>query len=172
MSVHVAVDLGAESGRVIRGVLVDGRLEIEEVARFKTGVAKIDGHRRWNLPRFLEEIITGLRVAGERGPVDSIGVDSFGVDFGLLDENDELKNLGLPPADPSVPRSNGQFPRWVDRLPGDERAKMESRGETVVNATRKETTFRLEETNLRGYRGAGGSLEGTRYARLLDEMDG
>ncbi len=117
MSVHVAVDLGAESGRVIRGVLADGRLEVEEVARFKTGVANIDGHLRWDLPRFLEEIVAGLRVAGERGPVDSIGVDSFGVDFGLLDENEELIELPVAYRDS---RTEGVDERFFVQIPAGE----------------------------------------------------
>ncbi len=117
MSAHVAVDLGAESGRVIRGVLANGRLEVEEVARFKTGVAKIDGHLRWDLPRFLEEIITGLRMAGERGPVDSIGVDSFGVDFGLLDEHEELIELPVAYRDR---RTEGVAKRFFEQIPAGE----------------------------------------------------
>ena len=85
-----------------------------------------------------------------------------------LDAGGALKNFGRPPADPSTMGVNGQFPRWVDRLPDHERAGMESRGDVVLNAIRYEDTFRLEETNLRAFKENGGSLEGTVYQRLLD----
>jgi arylsulfatase A-like enzyme len=86
-----------------------------------------------------------------------------------LDEAGQLINLGLPPIDPIRMRTNGQFPRWVDRLPDDERALMESKGETVVNAIQYEDTFKLEETNLKAFKEHGGSLDGTGYAQLLGE---
>ena len=56
MPAFAAVDLGAESGRVIRGDLKRGRLVIREAARFATGLKMRDGHLRWDLPRFLAEI--------------------------------------------------------------------------------------------------------------------
>jgi arylsulfatase A-like enzyme len=86
-------------------------------------------------------------------------------------EDGELVNLGLPPQDPSRMQTNGQFPRWVAQLSDRELAQMESPGETVLNAIAHETTFGLEETNLRAFRDAGGSLEGTDHQRLLDELD-
>ena len=67
--------------------------------------------------------------------------------------------------------TNGQFPRWVARLPDDERAVMENRGEAVLNAIRKEDTFMLEEINLKAFKENGGSLAGTPQQRLLDEVE-
>lgn len=80
-----------------------------------------------------------------------------------LNDTGQLINLNLPPVDPTEMRTNGQFPRWVDRLPDDERAVMESQGETVVNAIQHENTFKLEETNLDAFKDAGGCLDGTIY---------
>ncbi|MBT4139681.1 MAG: hypothetical protein HOE48_17310, partial [Candidatus Latescibacteria bacterium] len=85
-----------------------------------------------------------------------------------LDAAGQLVNLNQPPVDATEMRTNGQFPRWVARLPDEERALMESRGETVVNAIQNEDTFKLEETNLKAFGEAGGSLEGTVYQHLTD----
>lgn len=88
-----------------------------------------------------------------------------------MDENGVLRNFGRPPTDHTKMGTNGQFPRWVARLPDDERAVMESRGETVLNAIRKEDTFMLEEINLKAFKENGGSLAGTPQQRLLDEVE-
>ncbi len=92
----------------------------------------------------------------EHGFVDSVTADR------------SLVNLGRPPESTDTMRMNGQFPRWVPRLPDEERVKMESPGETVVNAIRHETTFRLKDLNLDGFEETGGSLDGTTYAHLTD----
>ena len=86
-------------------------------------------------------------------------------------ENGQLKNFERPPVDHTVMGTNNQFPRWVLRLPDAERAEMESKGETVMNAIRKEDTFKLEEINLKAFKKAGGSLAGAPQQKLLDEID-
>jgi len=87
-----------------------------------------------------------------------------------LDNSGKLINLKQAPVDATEMRTNGQFPRWVDRLPDEERALMESRGETVVNAIQYEDTFQLKETNLKSFKEHGGSLDGTSYAKLWDAL--
>lgn len=86
-----------------------------------------------------------------------------------LDTKGHLINKGQKAVGADNMRTNGQFPRWVDRLPDDECALMESKGETVTNAIQYEDTFKLEETNLKAFKEHGGSLDGTIYAHLLDE---
>ena len=66
--------------------------------------------------------------------------------------------------------TNGQFPTWVENLPADERAQLESWGESVTNAVRHETTFTSADLNLTAFKRAGGSLEGTAYQQDLDEL--
>jgi len=84
-----AVDLGASSGRVVRGRIGPGTLEIETVARFPNGpVERADG-LHWDLPALLEHSLAGLRAAG---PVASIGVDAWAVDYGLV-RSGELVDL-------------------------------------------------------------------------------
>lgn len=93
---YLAVDLGASSGRVLAGRF-DGRsVALEEVYRFGNGGVTAGGTLYWDLLRLWSEIQHGLRLAQESldGQIVSLGVDTWGVDFGLLDANDQL--LGNP----------------------------------------------------------------------------
>lgn len=90
-----AVDLGAESGRVILGRFDGTTLLLEEVHRFANRPVLIHGHRFWNIPGLWDETLAGLRKACRlSGSLDSIGVDTWGVDYGLVDTRGLL--LGLP----------------------------------------------------------------------------
>ena len=87
----VAVDLGASSGRVIRGEVIEGadgtHVALTEVARFPNGATPdAGGTLRWDLTGLVEAIIDGLKAAGAQGPVASIGIDTWAVDYGLLDD--------------------------------------------------------------------------------------
>src|SRR6185295_2876845 len=87
----LAFDLGAESGRALLGRLDGGRLTLEEKHRFANPNGKINGHLHWNLLAQWEELKTGLRkAAAGGGEIHAIGVDTWGVDFGLLDRNGDL----------------------------------------------------------------------------------
>ena len=94
--VYLAVDLGASSGRVVAGLFDGSRLSLEDVHRFENGGILMGDRLQWDLPALWKNIVEGLRIAnttyGDR--VVGIGVDTWGVDFGLLGRNDEL--LGNP----------------------------------------------------------------------------
>ncbi|WP_448749326.1 rhamnulokinase [Actinomyces sp.] len=133
MTTVVAIDLGASSGRVLRGVFDGERLAIEECSRFpngpvalpgparaggagaggsgsgesragQSGGAGADGSERsrdevgvayeWDILALWRGILDGLREASLRGPVDAIGIDTWAVDYGLLDEGGRL--IGNP----------------------------------------------------------------------------
>ncbi len=83
----LACDLGAESGRVIAGHLVQGRLHLEEIHRFANTPIRTTEGLLWNFPKLLDEIQQGLRLAAARD-LDIVGIstDSWGVDYVLLDE--------------------------------------------------------------------------------------
>lgn len=85
-----AVDLGAESGRVVVGTFDGGRLALEDVHRFPNVPVRVGGTLHWDVLRLWGDIATGLRKAGAAGDVASVGVDTWGVDFGLLDERGRL----------------------------------------------------------------------------------
>ncbi len=90
-----AVDLGAESGRVMLARYDGQRLSLDEVHRFPNRPVMARGHRFWNLLGLWDETLTGLRKARqEAGALDSIGVDTWGVDYGLVNAR------GLPRALP------------------------------------------------------------------------
>ncbi|PWU47693.1 rhamnulokinase [Micromonospora globispora] len=86
----VAVDLGAESGRIVVGTFDGHRLGTEIVHRFPNRPRMVDGHLRWDVAALWSEIVEGLSRAGAAEPVDSVGVDSWGIDFGYLDERGDL----------------------------------------------------------------------------------
>jgi rhamnulokinase len=92
MSHYLAFDLGAESGRAILGKLSAGRLELEELHRFPNQPVRLPDGLYWDALRLFHEIREGLRLAGRgRGlKLDGVGVDTWGVDFGLVDARGEL----------------------------------------------------------------------------------
>src|SRR5437763_8867777 len=99
-SLYIAVDLGAGSGRVFLCGVGEGELLLEEVRRFQYPPSHRDEHLRWNLSKIFAEIKKGIREAGERArelgrSVQSIGVDSWGVDYGLIDAEGKLRELPI-----------------------------------------------------------------------------
>jgi rhamnulokinase len=86
---HVAIDLGAGSGRTFVGRVDDEAAFLEEVHRFRYPPRRMNGHLRWDVTRLFEGLRVGLRQAGRAvetrgGALESIGVDSWGVDYGLV----------------------------------------------------------------------------------------
>jgi rhamnulokinase len=90
-----AIDLGAESGRGVLGTFDGRRVQMQEVARFPNGPVRVAGHPHWDVLRLFEEIKHTLRRCAEAGgELAGVGVDTWGVDFALLNRRDEL--IGNP----------------------------------------------------------------------------
>lgn len=89
---YIAVDMGAESGRVMLGSIEGGRLRLEEMHRFATGATPGADGLHWNFERLFGEIKSGIKkaVANAGGMIESIAVDSWGVDYGMLDKDGKL----------------------------------------------------------------------------------
>ena len=88
---YLAVDIGASSGRLILGHLENGKMELEEVHRFENGMVKKDGELCWEFDRLFQEIKNGLKKCKEIGKIPvSMGVDTWGVDFVLMDKDDKV----------------------------------------------------------------------------------
>jgi rhamnulokinase len=90
-----AVDLGADSGRCITGHLENGRLVMEELHRFPTRYFVLEGSCRWNIFRFYEEILTGLKKYAEKYGKElfSLGVDAWGCDYAFVDGENKLLDI-------------------------------------------------------------------------------
>lgn len=90
---YLAIDIGASSGRHILAHLEDGRMVLEEVHRFPNGMADQDGEKVWDVDELFAQIKAGMKKCGELGKIPvSVGVDTWGVDFVLLDR--EGRRLG------------------------------------------------------------------------------
>ena len=93
---YLAIDIGASSGRAIAGeVDATGRIALTEVYRFPNGMVKMDGHLVWDLDGLLDSVLDGMAEAKKQGfaPV-SVAIDTWAVDYVLLDEDD--RRIGLP----------------------------------------------------------------------------
>lgn len=117
---YLAVDLGAESGRVIAGTIRDGKLDLQEVNKFPNGAIRAeDGHLHWETLRLFTDIKQGLRLAREKygEAIVSVGVDTWGVDYGLLDERGELLNIPFHYRDE---RTKGMMEQAFEKMPRPE----------------------------------------------------
>ena len=90
----IGVDLGGESGRVVVGSFDGQKIQLSEKHRFATGGTKVGSTLRWDVPKFWEEIQRGLALAAaDEKSITSVGVDTWGVDYALLDANEDLLEL-------------------------------------------------------------------------------
>ena len=87
VAVFAAVDIGASGGRVMSGRVSDGVIRLEAVHRFPNGVVARDGHLRWDFDALYQQVLTGL---GKIPEPASIGIDTWGVDYGLMDADGRL----------------------------------------------------------------------------------
>ena len=116
---YIAVDLGAGSGRVFLVGLDPGKLIFEEIRRFQYPPREASGRLRWDLSLILENITAGLTQAGSRAselsrPINSLGVDSWAVDYGLVDASG---NLIAEPVCYRDPRTRDAMARVFEVVP-------------------------------------------------------
>jgi len=112
---YLAFDLGASSGRAILGELGDDdELAISEVLRFPNGMVNVDGHLHWDSHRLLDDVYDGMHTCAKRGDPVSIGIDTWGVDFALLNSGGEI--IGLPYAYRDK-RTEGAIEGFASRMP-------------------------------------------------------
>ncbi|MFP7493693.1 rhamnulokinase [Terribacillus saccharophilus] len=85
---HIAVDIGASSGRLVTGELKDGKLVIQEIHRFANGYQKQGAYQSWDIDHLEEQILKGLQKAKRQGITScTLGIDTWAVDYVLLGEN-------------------------------------------------------------------------------------
>ena len=102
MKYYIAIDLGATSGRVIlAAATADGKVEMETLHRFPTPLVEKDGRYYWDINSIFSDILEGLKIAGGRGVrVESIGIDTWGVDFAGIGKDGSLTGLPRSYRDP------------------------------------------------------------------------
>lgn len=87
----LAIDIGASSGRHILGSIEDGKMILEEIYRFKNGAIEKNGTLVWDIENLFNSVVEGIKKCKEIGKIPySVGIDTWGVDYALLDENDKL----------------------------------------------------------------------------------
>ncbi len=87
----LAIDIGASSGRHILGCVRDNKIELEEVYRFWNGMDDREGTLCWDIDRLFDEILTGMKKCAQLGKFpESVGIDTWGVDYVLLDANNQV----------------------------------------------------------------------------------
>ncbi len=90
MNYYLAVDIGASSGRHILSHIEDGKMVLEEIHRFPNGMKTVDGEKIWDVDALFCEILEGMKKCKDLGKIPvSVGIDTWAVDYVLLDENDQ-----------------------------------------------------------------------------------
>ncbi len=115
---HLAIDLGAESGRLMLGTLNDGLLALKEAHRFQTGAVRVGDSLHWDMRGILGEVRRGLSIAGRLGlPIRSVSTDSWGVDYLLFGADGALMEPAFHYRDPRTARgveaAHGRVP-WAE----------------------------------------------------------
>ena len=90
MKNYLAIDIGASSGRHILGTVKDGQICLEEIYRFDNGQVSRNGHDCWDVEKLVESVKAGIDEAISKYEIESIGIDTWGVDFVLLDDKGEM----------------------------------------------------------------------------------
>ena len=113
---YIAADFGAGSGRVIVGKLENGELDIHEIHRFPNRQINLGGRVYWDFLSLYEELKTGLKKAFAKygSQIKSIGIDTWGVDYGLLDKKGRLLSNPVCYRDS---RTQGMLEKAFERLP-------------------------------------------------------
>ncbi len=110
---YLAIDIGASSGRHIAGTVENGRIKLEEVYRFDNSQTTVNGHECWNIEKLAASVKAGIDAALAKGPLDSIGIDTWGVDFVLLDENLQLCSDAVAYRDPRTAGADAEIEKDV-----------------------------------------------------------
>lgn len=113
--IYLAVDIGASSGRHLLGWVEDGRIQSREIYRFENRLIRKGGHRCWDIDALFGHVVEGLRRCAAAGMIpDSMGIDTWGLDFCLLDSDGSRLGEAISYRDA---RTTGIEPRVFERIP-------------------------------------------------------
>lgn len=111
-----AVDLGATSGRVILATIAEGKISMEEIHRFADPIIQMQGHFYWDFPAIYKSVVEGLAIIASRGvKIESIGIDTWGVDFALFGKDGALLRLPYCYRDPHTTNAPEEFFKRMPR---------------------------------------------------------
>ncbi|AQR96271.1 rhamnulokinase [Clostridium saccharoperbutylacetonicum] len=117
MEYYLAIDIGASSGRHILGSIENGKITLEEIYRFENGISKVGNEYCWNIEQLFKDIKNGIKKCKDIGKIPkSIGIDTWAVDFVLLDENDNMLGNAVAYRDD---RTEGMMEEVFKRIPKD-----------------------------------------------------
>jgi len=111
----LAFDLGAASGRAILGQLETSHLRTKELYRFANGMLPVHEHLHWDIFRLLEEIEKGLAVCAKETRIASFAIDTWGVDFGLLDQDGTILDMPFAYRDAHTQGAMEEFFKLIPR---------------------------------------------------------
>ncbi len=114
---YLALDLGAESGRAVLGRFDGQKLQVNDIHRFLNVPVRLQTGLYWNILQLFQEVRAGIRAAQQQERIVSVGVDTWGVDFGLLDAHDVL--LGNPVHYRDA-RTEGMQEKAFERVPREQ----------------------------------------------------
>ncbi|MEN7973515.1 MAG: rhamnulokinase family protein [Verrucomicrobiota bacterium] len=139
---YIAVDLGASSGRTIVGTLEEGKLFLKEMNRFWNGPTEINGRLQWDFVHLFRNIQEGIALARKEygDGLVSIGIDTWGVDFGLFDSDGKM--LGNP-VNYRDSRTVGMFEKVFEKVP-----KAEVFNQTGIQFMELNTLYQLKALSL------------------------
>lgn len=110
-----AVDLGATSGRTILGSITEGKLQQRELTRFPNRIIQLQGHYYWDIYALYDEIIRGLKVVAQEGiAIESIGIDTWGVDFVCVGKDGAILRNPYSYRDP---HTEGEMEQYFQQVP-------------------------------------------------------
>ena len=113
MKYHLAIDIGASSGRHILGHVEDDRILLEEIYRFDNAQVVRNGHDCWDLQTLARNVLAGLKAAADAGKIpETVGIDTWGVDFVLMDDRGMIVGDSVAYRDK---RTEG-MPEYVDSV--------------------------------------------------------
>ena len=128
----LAFDLGATSGRTILGTLNEGKLQMKELTRFPNQILELGGHFYWNIYSLYEHLKAGMVAAAKEDvEIESIGIDTWGVDFAFLGSDGQM--LGMPYAYRDPPHTIGGSRRVFRRRFMSRKEVYEATGIQVMN---------------------------------------
>lgn len=131
----LAFDFGASSGRAILATYADGKIAMQEIHRFSNDPVNLCGTLYWDVQRLFFEIKQGITKAVHQGGFDAIGIDTWGVDFGLLDAHGQLV---ANPVHYRDERTVGMMEKAYEKVP-----QQELYDRTGIQLMRLNTVFQL-----------------------------